>query len=68
MRFGVHMPPLDTLLGSLRGCLDGFPDKRHGSNTTYPMGDICMAGFSVFFLQSPSFLAHQRQFEAGHGH
>ena len=27
-----------------------------------------MAAFSVFFLQSPSFLAHQRQFEAGHGH
>jgi hypothetical protein len=27
-----------------------------------------MAAFSVFFLQSPSFLAHQRQFEAGRGH
>src|SRR5664279_3847 len=66
--------PLDSLLGSLRGCLDGFPDKRRGINTTYPMGDrareggdIGMAAFSVFFMQSPSFLAHQRQFEAGHG-
>src|SRR4051794_33935974 len=56
------------LLGSLRDCLDRFPDKRRGGNTTYPMGDIGMAVFSVFFLQSPSFLAHQRQFEAGHGH
>ena len=27
-----------------------------------------MAAFSVFFMQSPSFLAHQRQFEEGHGH
>jgi len=31
------------------------------------MGDIGMAAFSVFFMQSPSFLAHQRQCEAGHG-
>jgi hypothetical protein len=68
MRFNARMRPLDALFGSLRGCLDGFPDKRRGSNTTYAMGDISLAGFSVFFLQSPSFLAHQRQFEAGHGH
>jgi len=60
------MRTLDTLLGSLRGCLDRFPDKRRGLNTTYGMGDIGMAAFSVFFMQSPSFLAHQRQFEAGH--
>ena len=68
MRFGAHMRPLDILLGSLRNCLERFPDQRHGTNTSYPMGDIGMAAFSVFFLQSPSFLAHQRQFEAGHGH
>jgi len=58
---------LDSLLGSLRGCLDGFPDKRRGINTTYDMADIGMAAFSVFFMQSPSFLAHQRQLEEGHG-
>jgi hypothetical protein len=46
--------------------LDGFPDKRRGINTTYSIGDVGMAAFSVFFMQSPSFLAHQRQFEAGH--
>jgi hypothetical protein len=34
---------------------------------TYRMGDIGMAAFSVFFMQSPSFLAHQRHFEEGHG-
>ena len=59
--------PLDSLLGSLRGCLDRFPDKRRGANTTFGMADIGMAAFSVFFMQSPSFLAHQRQFEDGHG-
>jgi hypothetical protein len=67
MRFVAGVRPLDALLGSLRGCLDGFPDKRRGINTTYGMGDIGMAAFSVFFMQSPSFLAHQRQFEEGHG-
>jgi hypothetical protein len=67
MRSALCVRPLDSLLGSLRGCLDGFPDKRRGINTTYPMGEIGMAAFSRFFMQSPSFLAHQRQFEAGHG-
>ncbi len=61
------MSLLDSLLGSLRGCLDRFPDKRRGDNTSYLMGNIGMAAFSVFFMQSPSFLAHQRQFEDGHG-
>jgi hypothetical protein len=61
------MGPLGTMLGSLRGCLERFPDKRRGLNVRYPMADIGMAAFSVFFLQSPSFLAHQRRFEEGHG-
>jgi hypothetical protein len=67
MGFLACMGPLGSLLGSLRGCLDRFPDKRRGINTTYSMGDVGMAAFSVFFMQSPSFLAHQRQFEEGHG-
>jgi hypothetical protein len=61
------MHALATLLGSLRRCLEGFPDKRHGLNVMYPMADIGMAAFSVFFMQSPSFLSHQRRLEAGHG-
>jgi hypothetical protein len=31
------------------------------------MTDIAMAAFSVFFMQSSSFLAHQRQLQEGHG-
>ena len=67
MGFLAPMPALDSLLGSLRGCLDRFSDKRRGMNATYSIGDIGMAAFSVFFMQSPSFLAHQRQLEEGHG-
>jgi hypothetical protein len=63
----VGVGPLESLLGSLRGCLDRFPDKRRGANTIYSMADIGMAAFSVFFMQSPSFLSHQRYFEQGHG-
>jgi hypothetical protein len=31
------------------------------------MADIGFSAFSLFFLQSPSFLAHQRRLEAGQG-
>jgi hypothetical protein len=58
---------LRTLLGRLRQCCETFPDKRHGTNLTYPIGDIGMAAFSVFFMQSPSFLAHQQRLKEGHG-
>jgi hypothetical protein len=32
------------------------------------MADIGMAAFSVFFMQSPSFQAHQRHLADGYGH
>src|SRR3978361_1168576 len=67
MGFRACMGPRGSLLGSWRGCLDRFPATRRGINTTYSMGDVGMAAFSVFFMQSPSFLGHQRQFEEGHG-
>ncbi len=44
-----------------------LPDKRSGRNTRYAMRDIGLAAFSVFFMQSPSFLAHQRLLSAQRG-
>ena len=35
---------------------------RNGSNSRYRFDDIGMAAFSVFFMQSPSFLDHQQRF------
>jgi hypothetical protein len=61
------MGVLERLFGSLRRCLNGLPDKRRGMNATFKMGDIGMSAFSAFFMQSPSFLAHQRRLEHGHG-
>ena len=58
---------LDDLLSSLRTCFETFPDGRRGANGQYGMADFGMSAFSVFFMQSPSFLAHQRRMEEGHG-
>lgn len=45
-----------------------FPDKRRGTNCSIPdIADIVLSGFSVFYLQSPSFLAHQQQMQIDHG-
>ena len=39
----------------------GMPDKRKGRhNQQYKMEDAVRGAFSVFFMQSASFLAHQR--------
>ena len=61
------MEVLDTLIGCLRRCCAALPDRRTGANARYTMADIGLSAFSVFFLQSPSFLAHQRQLAEGHG-
>ena len=61
------MNRLESLLGNLRRCCENFPDPRRGTNGTYKIADIGMAAFSVFFVQSPSFLAHQRRLQEGHG-
>ena len=51
---------VDYLIGELRNRFDQIADPRNGHNKQYPFVDIAMAAFSVFFMQSPSFLEHQR--------
>ena len=46
-----------TLVGLIREALYGLPDIRKGGNhQRYAIGDAGLSAFSVFFLQSPSFL------------
>ena len=52
-------------LERLRACFAGLPDPRRGRNRRYAMADVAMAALSVFFMQSPSFLAHQRALAEG---
>ena len=58
-----------TLLGRrldrLRACFARMPDPRRGDNRRYAVADIGMAALSVFLMQSPSFLAHQRALAEG---
>src|SRR5690349_6705589 len=61
------MNALDELLSDLKDVCAGLVDKRQGQTCRYTMADIGLAAFSVFFMQRPSFLAHQRTLAAGHG-
>ncbi len=54
------MKRLARHLERLRECFARMPDRRRGRNRQYAMQDIGMAALSVFLMQSPSFLAHQR--------
>ena len=57
----------DTQILKLRACFQDLPDHRRGNNTQYEIEDAASAAFSVFFSQSPSFLAHQRLLEKKKG-
>ena len=63
------MSVLDSLIASLKDVCSGLPDRRKGPvrDDQYAMADIGLAAFSVFFMGSPSFLAHQKALEFGHG-
>jgi hypothetical protein len=61
------MRPWDELVGSLRQTLAALPDPRTGDNTKYSMQDIGLGAFSVFFTQSPSFLAAQKTLQQAKG-
>lgn len=56
-----------TLLSFLSSAIDGLPDGRRGKNWQYSMQDIARSAFAVFFVQSPSFLAHQQLMQQARG-
>ncbi len=58
------MEILDRLLRDLHDACSAFPDKRKGEGA-YTMADIGLSAFSLFFMQSESFLSHQRSLEEG---
>jgi hypothetical protein len=62
------MLDFDSLVSRLHEQLEKLPDHRTGKNTRYEIKDAALAAFSVFFTQSPSFLAHQRAMEQSKGH
>src|SRR3990172_12157368 len=59
---------LERLVKRLKQSFGEFCDARTGQNTQYDMVDAGMGAFSVFFTQSPSFLAHQEDLKRRTGH
>ena len=63
------MSAVEQLIRGLSEICAGLPDQRKGPRRDgdYTMADIGLSAFSAFFMGSPSFLAHQRALEEGHG-
>ena len=57
------------LLDYLHRLIEPIGDPRQPSNATrYSMRDFLLGAFSVFYMQCPSFLEHQRQMQSRQGH
>ena len=50
-----------------RQILEKAPDYRIGKNSQYEIADAGLGAFSAFYMQAPSFLAHQRDMQKRKG-
>jgi hypothetical protein len=62
----MGMELLSSLLQGLKAQCALFPDKRGGRGGNIAMADFGLSAFSLFFMQSESFLSHQLALEKGH--
>ncbi len=56
-----------TLLDLLKRGISNFTDLRTGSNCQFSLEDLTLSAFSIFFTQSPSFLAYQTKMQKTKG-
>jgi hypothetical protein len=63
----VNSRGFDQLIARWRVVAAGLPDRRTGDNTQFPMADIALSAFAVFFTQCPSFLSFQQNMEKVQG-
>ncbi len=59
------MSLLVSLLEELKEVCRMFPDAREGRSGNIGVEDFGLSAFSMFFMQSESFLSYQRALEAG---
>ncbi len=57
----------EGMVQQVRASFAALPEHRGGEKTTYTIQDAAASAFSVFFMQSPSFLAHQRDMQRKQG-
>jgi hypothetical protein len=69
VRFWGGVSALEERIAGLSKVCAGLPDRRKGPlpGNGYTMADIGLSAFSLFFMGSPSFLAHQRILAEGQG-
>ena len=60
---GPAVLTLDDITQQIRNTFEQFTDPRQGKNTRYTRVDAGLSAFSVFFMQSPSFLEYPRGLE-----
>ena len=65
--FGKNALTFNDVVKQLRTTFEAFCDRRTGKNTNYTMTDAGLSAFSVFFMQSPSFLDFQRTMQETQG-
>jgi hypothetical protein len=65
--FGLNALTFSDVTRQLRLTFETFSDQRTGKNTGYTMTDAGLSAFSVFFMQSPSFLEFQRTMQETQG-
>lgn len=65
--FGFNVLTFSDVVKQLRTTFETFTDRRTGKNTAYTMTDAGLSAFSVFFMQSPSFLDFQRTMQETQG-
>ena len=58
----------DDMVEKFHRVLARLPDYRIGQNKSYSIKEAVLSAFSVFYTQSPSFLAHQRTMKQTKGH
>ena len=58
-----------NLIGQIKQAFENLPDARSGNGVyqKYAMPDAALSAFSVFFMQSPSFLDDQKTMEKERG-
>lgn len=58
----------ETIIAVMKSKLEELPDKRKPSNARkYDVYDAVLSAFSVFFMQSPSFLSHEQDRKRARG-
>jgi hypothetical protein len=58
----------ETIIAAMKSKFAELPDARKASNgTKYEVIDAVLSAYSVFFMQSPSFLAHEQDRERERG-